>query len=62
MGKLMMTRRAFAKAAAVSGAAIALGTGTTSALAETTEAAKTQSADSQGVKKVRSCCRGCGKV
>ena len=60
MGKLNMTRRTFVKAAAVSAAAAALvgSSAPTSALAETGEAAPTESA----ITKIRSCCRGCGKV
>lgn len=60
MGKLMtMTRRTFAKMAAVSAAAVGvIGTGG-SALAETST---TTSSTTGEVKHIRSCCRGCGKM
>lgn len=59
MEKLTMTRRTFTKAAAVVGAAAALSASVSvSALAQDSQAATEGSA----VKKIRSCCRGCGKV
>ena len=60
MGKLNMTRRSFVKTAAVSAAvaAVAGAASPTAALAENENAAATESA----VTRIRSCCRGCGKV
>ena len=60
MGKLTMTRRSFTELAAVVGTAAAFGVGANPAraLAESAQ----QEDGGQGVKKIRSCCRGCGKV
>ncbi len=58
MGKLNLTRRAFAKLSAATLAAGALATAPQVALAEDAEA------PSRGgeIKRVRTCCRGCGKM
>ena len=56
MGELLMTRRAFAKVMAVTAAAAGF-TGAQSALADTEPAAS-----SGEVKRIRSACRGCGKM
>ena len=60
MGKLTMTRRSFAQLTAVAGAAAAVGAGVgpVAALADS----GSKAVGNQGIKKVRSCCRGCGKV
>ncbi len=57
MGKLTLTRRAFAKASAITAAALGFAGGASTALAETAEPAPTGE-----VKHIRSCCRGCGKM
>ncbi|WP_201738636.1 hypothetical protein [Senegalimassilia faecalis] len=57
MGKLTMTRRTFAKMTAATAAAVGIaGTGT--ALAESS-ASSTSTGE---VKRIRSTCRGCGKM
>ena len=58
MGKLNLTRRAFAKLSAATVAAGALAAAPHVALAEDAEA------PSRGgeIKRVRTCCRGCGKM
>ena len=60
MGKLSMTRRSFAKLTAACAAAAAatgtLATGTALADNETSEA------EASEIKRIRSCCRGCGKM
>ena len=56
MGELLMTRRAFAKVMAVTAAAAGF-TGAQPALADTEPAAS-----SGEVKRIRSACRGCGKM
>ena len=58
MGKLTMTRRTFAKMAAATAAAVGIAAPASSALAET----KTGSASVGEVKRIRSTCRGCGKM
>ncbi len=59
MGKLNLTRRAFTKLAAVTGAAVACAAAApNAALAEDAGAA----ARGDDVKRVRTCCRGCGKM
>ena len=60
MGKLTITRRSFAQLTAVAGAAAAVGAGVgpVAALADS----GSKAVGNQGIKKVRSCCRGCGKV
>ncbi|MCR5582882.1 MAG: molybdopterin-dependent oxidoreductase [Eggerthellaceae bacterium] len=60
MGKLNMSRRSFAKLGAITGAAAALSGGATagSALAESSG----ESGAASEVKRIRSCCRGCGKM
>ena len=59
MGTLFMTRRAFAKASAVTIAAAGVAGIGGQALAEQ---AGTSSTGSGEVKHIRSCCRGCGKM
>lgn len=60
MGKLNMSRRTFTKVAAATAAATALtGLATQTALAETTD---DKIAKAGEIKKIRSTCRGCGKV
>ncbi|MCI8424783.1 MAG: molybdopterin-dependent oxidoreductase [Adlercreutzia sp.] len=60
MGKLSMTRRTFAKLSATCAAAAAaigtFGAGTALAANETSEA------EASEIKRIRSCCRGCGKM
>ncbi len=60
MGKLSMTRRTFAKLSATCAAATAaigtFGAGTALAANETSEA------EASEIKRIRSCCRGCGKI
>jgi anaerobic selenocysteine-containing dehydrogenase len=56
MGELNLTRRSFIKAAAVTGALSLASGGMPTALAES------QTADAVEVKRVRSCCRACGKM
>ena len=59
MAKLTMTRRTFAKMAAATAAALGVaGTGGT-ALAEESESSSETAGE---VKRIRSCCRGCGKM
>ena len=59
MGELNLTRRAFTKLAAVTGAAVACtAAAPNAALAEDAGAA----ARGDDVKRVRTCCRGCGKM
>ena len=59
MGELNLTRRAFTKLAAVTGAAVACtAAAQNAALAEDAGAA----ARGDDVKRVRTCCRGCGKM
>lgn len=60
MGKTTVTRRAFAQLAAATGAIAAMGVGTRPAVALTDGNSGT--AGERGIKKIRSCCRGCGKV
>ena len=58
MAQLTLTRRSFMKAMAVTGAAASL-----TAVAEPMQAlAEGVGADAGEVKRVRSCCRACGKV
>ena len=58
MGKLTLTRRSFMKTMAVTGAAASLAT-----VAEPMQAlGETVSATAGEVKRIRSCCRACGKV
>ena len=58
MAQLTLTRRSFMKAMAVTGAAASL-----TAVAEPMQAlAEGVDADAGEVKRVRSCCRACGKV
>ena len=59
MGKLNLTRRAFTKLAAVTGAAVAC-----TAAAPNAAQAEDAGAAARGddVKRVRTCCRGCGKM
>ena len=59
MGRLSMTRRTFAKVAAVTAAALGATATAGQALAEQSDAA---SASAGEVKRIRSCCRGCGKM
>ena len=57
MGKLTMTRRTFAKVAAATAAALGVaGTGTALAVTDADPAAAKE------VKRIRSACRGCGKM
>ena len=59
MGSLNLSRRSFLKTAAVTAVAANLVLNAESALAETSHTA----ADGVGeVKRIRSCCRGCGKM
>ena len=58
MGKLTMTRRTFAKMAAATAAAVGVAAPASSALAET----KTGTTGAGEVKRIRSTCRGCGKM
>ena len=58
MAKLSLTRRSFLKASAVVGAASALGFATT----PSTALAEGEDASAGEVKRIRSCCRACGKV
>ncbi len=60
MGKLSLTRRAFTKLSAVTAATVALSgvVGTGAALAEDPSAVDRE----DEVKRIRSCCRGCGKM
>lgn len=58
MGKLTMTRRTFAKMAAATAAAVGVTAPASSALAET----KTGTTGAGEVKRIRSTCRGCGKM
>ncbi|MBQ6454366.1 MAG: molybdopterin-dependent oxidoreductase, partial [Coriobacteriales bacterium] len=60
MAKLTMTRRSFIKAAAVSAAAAMISTSAMTALAED-KTASTSTSDGD-VKRIRTGCRGCGKV
>ena len=59
MGKLNMTRRAFTKLAAVTAAAAAVVAPAGAALAESSSATQSKAGET---KRVRSCCRGCGKM
>ena len=59
MGKLNMTRRAFTKLAAATAAAAAVVAPTGAALAESSSATQSKAGET---KRVRSCCRGCGKM
>ena len=60
MSKLSMTRRAFTKLSAITAAAVATAsTVGTTALAESPNAASSTTGET---KRVRSCCRGCGKM
>ena len=59
MGKLNMTRRAFTKLAAATAAAAAVVAPTGAALAESNSATQSKAGET---KRVRSCCRGCGKM
>ena len=59
MSKLTLTRRGFTKLAAITGAAAAMSTVASHAALAASEA--TASSGSE-VKRVRSCCRGCGKM
>lgn len=58
MGKLVMTRRTFAKAAAVTMAASPAFDPANLALVETSE----KEGGREGIRHVRTCCRGCGKM
>lgn len=58
MGALTLSRRSFVKAAAVTGAAAALATGT----GGLTAVAEETTASAGDVKRIRSCCRACGKM
>ena len=58
MGKLTMTRRTFAKMAAATAAAVGVAAPASSALAET----KNGTTGAGEVKRIRSTCRGCGKM
>ena len=58
MSKLTMTRRTFAKMAAATAAAVGVAAPASSALAET----KTGTTGAGEVKRIRSTCRGCGKM
>ena len=59
MGKLTMTRRAFTKLAAATAAAAAVVAPAGAALAESSTVTASKAGDT---KRVRSCCRGCGKM
>ena len=59
MGKLNMTRRAFTKLAAATAAAAAVVAPAGAALAESSSATQSKAGET---KRVRSCCRGCGKM
>ena len=59
MGKLTMTRRAFTKLAAATAAATAVVAPAGAALAESSTVTASKAGDT---KRVRSCCRGCGKM
>ena len=60
MSKLSMTRRAFTKLSAITAAAVATTSAVgTTALAESPDAASSTTGET---KRVRSCCRGCGKM
>ena len=58
MAKLTLTRRSFMKAAAVAGAASTVGFAAT----PSTALAEGEDATAGEVKRIRSCCRACGKV
>ena len=59
MGKLTMTRRTFAKLSAATAAAATVGAASYgTALAEN----KVSQAEASEIKRIRSCCRGCGKM
>lgn len=59
MGKLTMTRRTFAKLSAATAAAATIGAASYgTALAEN----KASQAEASEIKRIRSCCRGCGKM
>ncbi len=57
MGERLLSRRTFAKLAAATGAALAISP-TATALAET----KAETAAGSDIKRIRTCCRGCGKM
>ena len=59
MGKLSMSRRTFVKAAAVAGAAALSSGAVGTALADGSPAAAEAAGE---IKRIRSCCRGCGKM
>ena len=59
MGKLNMTRRAFTKLAAATAAAAAVVAPAGAALAESSSVTQSKAGET---KRVRSCCRGCGKM
>ena len=59
MGKLTMTRRTFAKMAAATAAAAAVAVPVGAALAESSTSSSSKAGET---KRVRSCCRGCGKM
>ena len=59
MGKLTMTRRAFAKLSAATAAVATVGAASYgTALAEN----KVSQVEASEIKRIRSCCRGCGKM
>ena len=59
MGKLTMTRRAFAKLSAATVGATAINATTLgTAMAEN----KVTQSEANEIKRIRSCCRGCGKM
>jgi anaerobic selenocysteine-containing dehydrogenase len=63
MGRLVMTRRAFTKLAAVTGAALGAVTATAAITPILSHADDTSAVGTEeGVQRIRSCCRGCGKV
>jgi anaerobic selenocysteine-containing dehydrogenase len=63
MGRLVMTRRAFTRLAAVTGAALGTVVAATAAAPTLSLADDAMTVDAEeGVKKIRSCCRGCGKA
>ena len=59
MSKLTLTRRGFTKLAAITGAAAAMSTVASHAALAASETAASSGSE---VKRVRSCCRGCGKM
>lgn len=62
MGNLTMSRRTFSKLMAATTAAVAVGASFSGQKGLAQETAAQSAAAEEGVRKIRSCCRGCGKV